>query len=93
MTEQIISYIGYAAATLTTLSFVPQAVKIIRTRDTDGISVEMYAAFTLGIFLWLTYGILKGDVPIIAANSVTLALASVILFLTIRYSSHKPNND
>ena len=89
MNEQIISYLGYAAATLTTLSFVPQAVKIIRTRDTHGISVEMYSAFTFGILLWLTYGIGKRDIAIIAANAVTLSLASVILFFTVRYRGRK----
>ena len=89
MNEQIIPYIGYAAATLTTLSFVPQAVKIIRSRDTHGISIEMYSAFTFGILLWLVYGIGRKDIAIIAANAVTLSLASVILFFTIKYSSTK----
>ena len=89
MTEQTITWIGYAAATLTTLSFVPQAVKIIRTRDTHGISVEMYSAFTFGILLWLTYGIGRRDIAIIAANAVTLSLASVILFFTVRYRGRK----
>lgn len=89
MNEQIIAWLGYAAATLTTLSFVPQAVKIIRSRDTHGISVEMYSAFTIGILLWLAYGIGKRDVAIIAANAVTLSLASVILFFTVRYRGRK----
>lgn len=87
--DQTIAYIGYAAATLTTLSFVPQAVKIIRSRDTHGISIEMYSAFTFGILLWLVYGIGKRDLAIIAANAVTLSLASVILFFTVRYRNRK----
>ena len=89
MNEQIISYLGYAAATLTTLSFVPQAVKIIRSRDTHGISIEMYSAFTFGILLWLVYGIGKRDLAIIAANAVTLSLASVILFFTVKYRGRR----
>ena len=89
MNEQLISYLGYAAATLTTLSFVPQAVKIIRSRDTHGISIEMYSAFTFGILLWLVYGIGKRDLAIIAANAVTLSLASVILFFTVKYRGRK----
>ena len=89
MTDQIITYVGYAAATLTTLSFVPQAVKIIRSRDTHGISIEMYSAFTFGILLWLVYGIGKRDLAIIAANAVTLSLASVILFFTVKYRGRK----
>ena len=89
MIEQFVPYIGYAAASLTTLSFVPQAVKIIRSRDTHGISIEMYSAFTFGILLWLVYGIGKRDLAIIAANAVTLSLASVILFFTVRYRGRK----
>lgn len=83
--DMFVTYVGYAAASLTTLSFVPQAVKIIRTRDTKGISIEMYAAFTVGIFLWEIYGLCKHDLPIILANAVTLALALVILCLTVKY--------
>ena len=89
MIEQFVPYIGYAAASLTTLSFVPQAVKIIRSRDTHGISIEMYSAFTFGILLWLVYGIGKRDLAIIAANAVTLSLASVILFFTVKYRGRK----
>ena len=89
MTDQIIPYIGYAAATLTTLSFLPQAIKIIRSRDTHGISIEMYSAFTVGILLWLVYGVGKRDIAIIAANAVTLSLASIILFFTIKYRPRK----
>jgi MtN3 and saliva related transmembrane protein len=80
-----IPYIGYAAAFLTTFAFFPQTVKIIRTRDTDGISVWMYLAFTIGVFLWFVYGITKKDPPIIAANGVTLFFATVILFYTVKY--------
>ncbi|MDH4053138.1 MAG: SemiSWEET transporter [Rubrivivax sp.] len=73
------AWIGYAAAALTTLSFVPQAILTLRTRDVSGISGGMYACFTLGVALWLCYGWQLGEWPIIAANAVTLVLAGTIL--------------
>lgn len=72
-------WLGYVAATLTTLSFVPQAVLTLRTRDVSGISAAMYGAFTLGVALWLVYGWQLGQWPIIVANAVTLVLALAIL--------------
>lgn len=72
-------WLGYTAAAFTTLSFVPQAVLTLRTRDVSGISGTMYSAFTLGIALWLWYGWRLGEWPIIAANAVTLVLAATIL--------------
>ena len=72
-------WVGYAAATLTTLSFVPQALLTLRTRNVAGISLAMYSLFTLGIALWLCYGWALGEWPIIVANTVTLILASIIL--------------
>jgi MtN3 and saliva related transmembrane protein len=77
--------IGYAAATLTTLSFLPQAWLTFRTRDVRGISLGMYSVFTVGIALWLVYGLLMAAWPIVLANAVTLALASVILAMKLRY--------
>ena len=72
-------WIGYAAAVLTTGSFVPQALLTLRTRDTRGISLAMYSAFTAGVALWLLYGIALGEWPIVVANAITLALAGTIL--------------
>lgn len=77
--------IGFGAAILTTLSFVPQALKTLRSRQTKDISFGMYALFTLGITLWLIYGLLLGDWPIILANVVTLCLAATILGLKIKH--------
>lgn len=77
--------IGYAAATLTTCSFVPQVWHTFRTRDVSGISLGMYGLFTVGIALWLAYGLLAGAWPVVAANAVTLALASAILAMKLRY--------
>jgi MtN3 and saliva related transmembrane protein len=78
-TPEIVEWIGYAAAALTTCSFVPQAVLTLRTRDVSGISTGMYASFTLGVALWFAYGLSLGAWPIIVANAVTLALSSTIL--------------
>jgi len=72
-------WLGYAAASCTTLSFLPQAVLTLRTRDVSGISAGMYSAFTVGVALWLWYGWRLGEWPIIIANAVTLALAATIL--------------
>ena len=77
-------WIGYAAATLTTASFVPQAWLSYRSRDVSGVSLGMYSIFTVGIALWLVYGIFLGAWPIIAANAITLALSSSILTLKLR---------
>lgn len=78
-------WLGYVAATLTTLAFVPQAVKIIRTRDTRGISLGMYLAFTVGVALWFGYGIVLHSWPMILSNAITFVLASVILALKLRH--------
>lgn len=75
--------LGYIAATLTTASFVPQAVLTLRTRNVAGISLGMYSAFTLGVTLWLAYGVLMGAWPIIVANALTTALAATILVTKI----------
>lgn len=80
-----IEWIGFIAAFLTSVSFIPQAVMTIRTRNTSGISRGMYLMFTIGVGLWLWYGIALGSWPMIFANTVTLALAATILALKLRY--------
>jgi MtN3 and saliva related transmembrane protein len=82
---QISDWIGYAAATLTTASFVPQALHTFQTKDVRGISLGMYSAFVVGILLWLIYGLLLGAWPIVIANAVTLALAAAILAMKLKY--------
>ncbi len=77
--------IGYAAATLTTASFIPQALQTFRTRDVSGISLGMYSAFTAGVVLWLAYGFALQAWPIVAANLVTVSLAGSILAMKLRY--------
>jgi MtN3 and saliva related transmembrane protein len=71
------------AAVLTTGSFVPQALLTLRTRDVSGISLGMYSAFTAGVALWLGYGLMLRDWPIVLANAVTLVLAATILVTKI----------
>lgn len=80
-----IEWFGFAAAVLTSVSFIPQAVMTIRTRNTSGISRAMYSMFTIGVAFWLVYGIALGSWPMIVANTVTLALAFTILALKLRY--------
>lgn len=77
--------IGSLAATLTTCAFIPQVVRIIQTRHTKDISLLMYLAFTLGVALWLAYGVLLNSWPIIIANGITLLLSSAVLFMKIRF--------
>lgn len=76
-------WLGYAAAVLTTASFVPQAWLTFRTRDVSGISLGMYSVFSVGVALWLAYGLSLGSWPIIAANAITLVLACVILAMKL----------
>lgn len=83
MSPELSELVGYPAAILTTAAFVPQAWKSWRTRDLSGISLPMYALFTLGVAFWLLYGLLIGSVPVIAANTITLILASIVLWLKI----------
>lgn len=75
--------VGYLAATLTTASFLPQAIMTIRTRDTGSLSLSMYSLFTFGVFCWLVYGIFIGDKAIILANSITFVLSASILAVKI----------
>jgi len=80
-----IDWIGSAAACLTTASFVPQAWHTFRSRDVSGISLPMYSLFTLGVALWLLYGILLLAWPIIIANLITISLALMILIMKLKY--------
>ena len=82
---QIVDFIGSIAAVLTTGSFVPQALHTFRTKDVKGISLAMYSAFTVGMGLWLVYGILMDAWPIIIANAITLSLAVSILAMKLKY--------
>jgi len=84
-----IEIIGYCAAFLTTIAFLPQAIQSWRTRDLSGISLGMYSLFTVGVGLWLIYGLIIEKWPLILANALTFALALSILLLKLRSSSQK----
>ncbi|MDD5240849.1 MAG: SemiSWEET transporter [Sulfuricella sp.] len=84
MIAELSDLIGYFAAFLTTVAFVPQAWKSWRTRDLSGISLPMYALFTLGVALWMIYGLAIGSIPVVIGNAITLLLALVVLGLKLR---------
>lgn len=77
-------YIGIAAAVLTTTAFLPQVLKARKTRHTKDLSLVMYITFTTGVALWTIYGFILGEIPIILANSLTLALSGYLLYLKIK---------
>ncbi len=77
--------IGLLAATCTTLSFLPQVIKIVKTKKTSDISLLMYVILTTGILLWALYGLLTMDLPVLLANSITFILALIVLILKIKH--------
>ncbi len=77
--------VSAAAATLTTAAFLPQALHIIRYKDTRAISLIMYVAFSAGVALWLLFGCLIGNLPIIVSNAITLGLALAIIAMKLKY--------
>lgn len=86
----LVDGLGYAAATLTTASFLPQAWLTFRSRDVSGISLAMYSAFTLGIAGWLVYGLLLQAWPIVVANVITLGLSASILAMKLMLADRAP---
>ena len=85
MNAGYIDVIGSVAAVLTTASFIPQAWQTFKTRDVTGISLGMYSVFTVGVALWLLFGILMQSWPLMIANGITLMLAAAILAMKLRY--------
>ena len=83
MTSNLVTAIGGVAALASTVSFMPQAIKIIRSRDTSGISTGMYIVTVVGFVLWTTYGVLLGQWPIMASNGICLALSAFILSMKL----------
>jgi MtN3 and saliva related transmembrane protein len=82
---EIAALIGYAAGFLTTIAFVPQVLKIWKTKSAKDVSLSTFAAFTVGVALWLAYGIARQEPPIIVWNAVTLALAGGILAMKLKF--------
>ncbi len=83
--SSVVTILGLVAGTLTTVSFLPQLVKAWRSRSTHDISVGMFSLLAAGIALWILYGVITSDVPVIAANVVSLLLVVLILALKLRY--------
>lgn len=93
-----INHIGFIAACLTSMAFVPQVIKVIRDKQTDGISLPMYLIFVSGVIFWIIYGLLIKDMAIIMANVITFSLAFPVLIMVIKnrnqgvekhYAEHK----
>ncbi|MFT3830311.1 MAG: SemiSWEET transporter [Opitutaceae bacterium] len=82
---KLVDLIGTSAATLTTGCFVPQVVRLWRTRNAEGISLVTFSAFSVGVALWLAYGVIMEAWPIILSNATTLVLAFAIIVLTVRF--------
>lgn len=78
--------LGYIAGILTTVAFVPQVMQIYRTKSAKDVSLAMFLLFTVGVALWLAYGLMTHSFPVIAANTVTLMLSFVILYFKWKYS-------
>ena len=85
MLNFIIKYIGFFAAFCTTIAFLPQAIKVYKSKSTKDISLSMFLIFTIGVLSWLIYGLIISDLPVILANAITLILSSIILFYKIRF--------
>ena len=80
-----IQLLGLGAGMLTTIAFLPQVIKTWKSRSAKDLSLGMFSLFCAGVVLWLTYGILVRDIPVIAANFMTLMLASTLLFFKLRF--------
>ncbi len=82
---EIFTIIGLIAGAFTTIAFLPQVIKTLKLKETKDLSLWMYIILCTGVFLWLVYGLLIKDLPIIAANSVSLVLAIIILSSKLKY--------
>jgi MtN3 and saliva related transmembrane protein len=83
--QDTINFIGYIAATCTTVAFLPQLIRVVRLRSAREISLGMFCVFSMGTALWLTYGLLSHSMPVVVANAVTFVLSLSILVLKLRY--------
>jgi MtN3 and saliva related transmembrane protein len=82
-------FVGYSAAFLTTIAFVPQAYHSWTTRDLSGVSLPMYSLFTAGVALWFVYGIYIGSMPVMIANAITLIFSAIVLTLKVQQTINK----
>ena len=86
--QQDINLIGYVAATLTTISFLPQLIRVVKLRSARDISLGMFLIFSAGTLFWFIYGLLSHSLPVLIANAITLALSVSILILKLRFDRH-----
>lgn len=84
--------IGYMAATLTTVAFIPQAYKVYKTKQTGDLSLGLFVLLNFGIFMWFVYGILIGSYPVIVANGVTMFFAGYILYSKLQGTKDEKNS-
>jgi MtN3 and saliva related transmembrane protein len=80
-----IQILGLVAGFCTTIAFLPQVIMTWKSRSAKGLSLSMFSVFCVGVLLWLVYGIVQRDVPVIAANAITLMLASTLLFFKLKF--------
>ena len=85
----IIDILGYVSATFTTIAFLPQIIKTIRTKSAKDVSMGMFVFFTTGVFLWIIYGVLTNTMPVLIANSVIFCLSLIQIILKIKYDKIK----
>ncbi len=85
MSTVYVTIIGFCAAALTTFSFVPQFIKIVKTKKTEGLSLFMMVQIAVGLMLWIIYGLLRKDIVLITANSVGLLIVIATLFAYSKY--------
>ena len=82
-----VEVLGLSAGACTTLAFLPQVIKTWKSRSAKDLSLGMFSVFCFGVLLWLVYGIFQHDVPVIAANLITLMLASTLLFFKLKFKN------
>ncbi len=85
MSQEVISYIGFSAGILTTIAFLPQAIKTWTSNSAKDLSLVTFSMQTTGVFLWLAYGYFTWDFPLMAANGLTFLICLAVLLAIIRY--------
>jgi len=91
----LLQILGLAAAVFTTAANIPQTIKVIKTRSTKSLSTATYAMLFIGMILWVVYGVLRNDLPVILANAIAGSLCGIILFIKLwaRFNPGKKNTD
>lgn len=91
MEKIITDFLGYFAAIITTIAFLPQIIKTVKTKSAKDVSMGMFILFTTGVFLWIVYGILTKTYPVLIANAVIFCLALTQIILKIKYDKNGNN--